>query len=55
MEVQKNIPDDIEKMRSIDRINAENARLKATLDYVSMMCDVDIPTENESEATTNEQ
>lgn len=55
MEVQKNTPDDIAKLRSMDRISAENAKLKASLDYVAMMSDVDIPTDEESEANTNEQ
>lgn len=55
MEVQKNTPDDIAKLRSMDRISAENAKLKASLDYVAMMSDVEIPSEDESEAKPNEQ
>lgn len=31
-------------------LKTENEKLKAQLDYVSMMTDVDIPTEDEDEA-----
>ena len=37
----------IEKTNSL--LKAENEKLKAQLDYVSMMTDVDIPTEDEDE------
>lgn len=44
----------IQEKRGLERNLAENAKLKATLDYVALMSDIDIPTEDESEAKTNE-
>ena len=48
MEVIRNTTNIAEK-RAAERINADNAKLKATLDYVAMMADIEIPTEEEPE------
>lgn len=48
MEVIRNTNNIAEK-RAAERINADNANLKANLDYVAMMADIDIPTEEEPE------
>ena len=53
MEVIRNTNNIAEK-RAAERINADNAKLKSTLDYVAMMADIEIPTEEEPEGH-NEQ
>lgn len=53
MEVIRNTGNIAEK-RVSERINADNAKLKANLDYVAMMADIEIPTEEEPEEL-NEQ
>jgi hypothetical protein len=40
---------DIATQRSTERINADNTKLKANIDYLAMMSDIDIPVEDESE------
>lgn len=35
--------------RTLDNANADNAMLKANLDYVAMMASIDIPTETEDD------
>ena len=37
---------------AIDNLNAKSEHLAANLDYIAMMCDVDIPSEEDSD---NEQ
>ena len=39
--------DDIRKDNLINRLEVDNEHLKANLDYVAMMTDVDIPTEED--------
>ena len=36
----------LEESRRVDRLNSENEKNKAMLEYVAMMKDVEIPTEN---------
>lgn len=52
MEIIKNKESIIDK-RALERTVAENAQLKANLDYVAMMSDINIPTEDTSEVTNN--
>lgn len=42
---------DIATQRSTERINADNTKLKANLDYVAMMTDVEIPTDENNNGT----
>ena len=45
MEVIRNSNGNIAEKRATERINAENTKLKANLDYVAMMADIEIPTD----------
>ena len=38
---------DIKQAQEVERLSAENAELKATIDYLAMMTDVDIAKEEE--------
>lgn len=37
----------LEEQRENERLKAENVKLSADLDYIAMMCDVDLETEQE--------
>ena len=50
MEVIRNTTNIAEK-RADERINADNTKLKANLDYVAMMTDVEIPTDENNNGT----
>ena len=50
MEVIRNTTNIAEK-RAAERINADNTKLKANLDYVAMMTDVEIPTDENNNGT----
>lgn len=50
MEVKRNV--DIKQTRALDYAKGEAVRQQAQIDYIAMMTDVVIPTE---EATVNEQ
>ena len=39
--------------RQNQKLEAENARLEATLTYVAMMADVELPTDEEKEGVEN--
>lgn len=52
MEIQKSQVTIPEK-RMMERSEAENATLKANLDYVAMMTDVEIPVEDENKEEAN--
>ena len=43
----KKIPD-IKQAQEVERLSAENAELKATVDYLAMMTDVDIVKEEQN-------
>ena len=44
----------VQERRILERTAAENAQLKANLDYVAMMSEIDIPTDDEEEGAQNE-
>lgn len=43
----KRLKMDIADQRAFEQLQAENERLMANIDYVAMMADIDIPTEEE--------
>lgn len=47
--VRHNTVKDPAAKREIERLKAENERQSGILDYVAMMADVEIPTEDEKE------
>ena len=47
--VKHNKVKDLAAKREIERLRAENERQMGIIDYVAMMTDVEIPTENEED------
>lgn len=41
--------EEIEQEKKVKKLEVENARLQADLDYVAMMTDVEIPTEEDKD------
>ena len=49
----EHINESVADKRNKDRINSEAMQNKANIDYIAMMCDVEIPTED-NEVSDNE-
>ena len=52
--VKHNRVNDLAAQREIERLRAENERQIGIIDYVAMMADVEIPTEDEEDENKHE-
>ena len=52
--VKHNMVKDLAAKREIERLRAENERQMGIIDYVAMMADVEIPTEDEEDENEHE-
>ena len=49
MNIRRKLPEDIRRENKVKELDGTNAKLQADLDYVAIMADVDIPTEEEEQ------